>query len=305
VWAHIPGLIVCMPSTPADAKGLMKTALRAGDPVIMLESKALFASKGPVPDGEHFVPFGLARIARRGRDITIASCGQLVARALEAAELLSRDGVEAEVIDLRTIQPLDVDTVAESVSRTHHLLVVDEGWPMMGVGAELGQAMQELAFDQLDAPVARLHSEPVAHPFGPSLEQAMLVNTPAIVARARDVLAGRAPPPWRWHGRVDGMQAPVISAAAAPVARAPEAAPLPEGEPITMPFGDLTVSEGRLVRWLVDDGDRVVAGDVVAEIETDKAVVEIETAASGILRRLVVQPGSVVPMGGAIGIVRP
>ncbi len=305
VWAHIPGLIVCMPSTPADAKGLMKTALRAGDPVIMLESKALFASKGPVPDGEHFVPFGLARIARRGSDITIASCGQLVARALEAAELLSRDGVEAEVIDLRTIQPLDVDTVAESVSRTHHLLVVDEGWPMMGVGAELGQAMQELAFDQLDAPVARLHSEPVAHPFGPSLEQAMLVNTSAIVARARDVLAGRAPPPWRWHGRVDGMQAPVFSTAAAPVARAPDAAPLPEGEPITMPFGDLTVSEGRLVRWLVDDGDRVAAGDVVAEIETDKAVVEIETAASGIVRRLVVQPGSVVPMGGAIGIVRP
>ena len=110
VFAHMPGLIVCVPSTPADAKGLMKTALRAGDPVIMLEPKALFASKGEVPTGEHYVPFGLARIARAGRDITIVAAGQMVPLALEAAEALAAEGVEAEVIDLRTIMPLDVDT---------------------------------------------------------------------------------------------------------------------------------------------------------------------------------------------------
>ncbi|MCC6716683.1 MAG: dehydrogenase, partial [Acetobacteraceae bacterium] len=116
MWAHLPGLLVAVPSTPADAKGLWKTALRAGDPVIMMEPKGLFASRGPVPEGDdHFVPFGVARIARTGRDITIAAAGQMVHRALEAAEALAADGIEAEVIDLRTIQPLDVDTVAESV----------------------------------------------------------------------------------------------------------------------------------------------------------------------------------------------
>ncbi|MCP8941079.1 thiamine pyrophosphate-dependent enzyme, partial [Alsobacter sp. SYSU M60028] len=194
VWAHIPGLIVCLPSTPADAKGLMKTALRAGDPVLMLETKALFASKGPVPDGDVLTPFGVARIAREGTDLTIVSAGQLVHKALEAAELLEREGVSCEVIDLRTIQPLDVETVASSVRKTHRLLVVDEAYSLYGVGAELGQAMNELAFDHLDAPVARLHTRPMTHPFAPALERAMLVDVEAIAAAARDVLEGRSRP---------------------------------------------------------------------------------------------------------------
>jgi 2-oxoisovalerate dehydrogenase E1 component len=215
VWAHIPGLIVCLPATPTDAKGLMKTALHAGDPVLMLETKALFASKGPVPDGDHFVPFGLARIARSGQHLTIAAAGQMVHRALEAADILAADGIDAEVTDVRTISPLDVETVAASVTKTHRLLVVDEGWPMMGVGAELGQAMNELVFDQLDAPVARLHTAPVTHPFGPALERAMLVNADRVVARAREVLAGIATPPWRWRGRTDGQQAQVDTPGAA------------------------------------------------------------------------------------------
>jgi 2-oxoisovalerate dehydrogenase E1 component len=303
VWAHIPGLIVCMPATPADAKGLMKTALRAGDPVIMLEPKALFASKGPVPDGDVLVPFGLARIARPGRDITIAATGQMVHKALEAAEALAADGVEAEIIDMRTIQPLDVDTVAESVSKTHHLLIVDEGWPMMGVGAELGQAMHELAFDQLDAPVARLHTAPVTHPFGPALERAMLVSPERISARVREVLAGRATPPWRWKGRPDGAQAPIETPTAKAEAFA-GAVTLPPGTPITMPFGDLTVDSGKLVRWTVAEGARVAQGDIVAEIETDKAVVEIEAPGAGTVVQVVRDPGATIKMGGAIGVVR-
>jgi 2-oxoisovalerate dehydrogenase E1 component len=307
VWAHIPGLIVCMPATPADAKGLMKTALRAGDPVLMLEPKALFASKGPVPEGEHFVPFGLARIARAGKNLTIAATGQMVHRALEAAETLAADGIDVEVIDLRTIQPLDVETVAESISKTHHLLVVDEGWPMMGLGAELGQAMSEIAFDQLDAPVARLHTAPTTHPFGPALERAMLVNAETIVARAREVLDGRATAPWRWRGRPDGVQAPV-QAASAPAPKQPAAAPAPRangpaGEPIAMPFGDLTVDSGKLVRWTVADGARVKRGEIVAEIETDKAVVEIEAPSDGTVIQTVKEAGTVVKMGGAIGVV--
>ncbi len=308
IWAHIPGLIVCMPATPADAKGLMKTALRAGDPVLMLEPKALFASKGPVPEGEHFVPFGLARIAREGRHLTIAATGQMVHRSLEAAEVLATDGIEVEVLDMRTIQPLDVESVAESVSKTHHLLVVDEGWPMMGMGAELGQAMNEIAFDQLDAPVARLHTAPVTHPFGPALERAMLVNAETIVARAREVLAGRATAPWRWRGRPDGVQAPIAMAPAPAQKAAPAPAAAPAnglaGDPIAMPFGDLTVDSGKLVRWVVTDGTKVKKGDVVAEIETDKAVVEIEAPSDGAVAQVVKDAGTVVKMGGVIGVVQ-
>jgi 2-oxoisovalerate dehydrogenase E1 component len=231
----------------------------------------------------------------------------MVHRALEAATALAEGGIEAEVIDLRTIQPLDVDTVAESVARTHHLLVVDEGWPMMGVGAEVGQAMNEIAFDQLDAPVARLHTAPVTHPFGPALERAMLVSSDRVAARAREVLAGTATPPWRWKGRPDGVQAPVETITVAPAAAAP--APRPnlgtlKGALVNMPFGDLTVDSGKLVRWTVDNGASVAKGDIVAEIETDKAVVEIEAPAAGKIAQVVTTPGQTVKMGATIGVVQ-
>jgi 2-oxoisovalerate dehydrogenase E1 component len=306
----MPGLIVCMPSTPADAKGLMKTALRAGDPVMMLEPKALFASKGEVPTGEHLVPFGLARIARPGRDITIVAAGQIVHRALEAAEVLASDGIEAEVIDLRTIMPLDVDTVAASVARTHRLLVADEGYGPFGVGAEIAQAVNELAFDELDAPVGRVHTEAMSHPLAPALERAMIVDAPRIVAAARGLIGGRPPVSRHWRGIGAGsMQAPAVAPAAPPAlkpAQVPTAAKPPaagEGEAITMPFGDLTVSEGKVVRWLKAPGEAVAAGEVVAEIETDKAVVEIEAPVAGRLGAIEQDVGAVVPMGGRIGAV--
>ncbi len=308
-WAHIPGLIVCLPSTPADAKGLMKTALRAGDPVLMFEPKALFASKGEVPEGDHLVPFGLARIARPGHDITIVSAGQLVHRALEAAEALASDGVEAEVIDLRTIMPLDVGTVAASLARTHRLLVVDEGWGAFGVGAEIAQAMNELAFDELDAPVGRLHTAAQPHPLAPALERAILVDAETIAAGARSVIAGAAPVPghWRHVGHRPAAPEPQTGtpkpAPEPPVAAVP-AAPSGEGEPITMPFGDLTVSQGTIIAWLKGEGDAVAAGEVVAEIETDKAVVEIEAPVAGRLGPIERCKGEVVPMGGRIGSVR-
>ncbi|WP_262268803.1 thiamine pyrophosphate-dependent enzyme [Microvirga yunnanensis] len=311
VWAHVPGLVVCLPSTPADAKGLMKTALRARDPVIMLETKALFSSKGPVPQGEHFVPFGLARIARKGTDLTIASAGQLVIKSLEAADILAEDGISVEVIDLRTIQPLDVETVADSVRRTHRLLVVDEAYAMFGVGAELGQSMNELCFDHLDAPVARLHTAPVTHPFAPSLEGAMLVSTDRIVAAARRLLRGEVDPIDR-AGRfaaagrgaaeeVDNL--PVRQTRPHVEAVAPMRGSI-EGIPITMPFGDLTVNEGKLVKWYRRLGDSVAQGDHVADIETDKAVVEIESPASGVLAEILAADGATVAMGSPIGIVR-
>ncbi len=317
VWGHIPGLIVCLPSTPADAKGLMKTALRASDPVIMMESKALFASKGEVPNGDHLVPFGLARIARLGRDLTIVSAGQLVHRSLEAAGRLAAEGVEAEVIDLRTIMPLDVNTVATSVGKTHRLLIVDEGYGAFGVGAEIAQAMNELCFDELDAPVGRLHTAAMSHPLAPSLENAMVVTADRIVAAVRDVIAGKAPVAdhWRALSRLGSIgptaavpavpaSAPVVPAPAAPKAPATStAAQTLPGEPILMPFGDLTVSEGKIVRWAKAPGDPVEAGELVAEIETDKALVEIEAPASGRLGPIEREVGAVVPMGGRIGAV--
>jgi 2-oxoisovalerate dehydrogenase E1 component len=317
-WAHIPGLIVCMPATPADAKGLMKTALRAGDPVIMLEPKALFASKGPVPTGDHLVPFGVARVARAGTDLTIVAAGQIVQRALEAAEALARDGISCEVVDLRTIQPLDVDTVAASVRKTHRLLIADEGYAMFGVGAELGQAMNELAYDDLDAPVARVHTEPVTFPFGPALERAMVVSVERIARTAKRLIEGTAEPITRLGGRPQAVAPqPALVAAATPApipqpvapapapALAPSVAPVVDGEAITMPFGDLTVSEGRIVRWLKRAGDPVKAGEIVAEIETDKAVVEIESPSAGTLAQVLEQEGTVVKMGQRIAIVRP
>jgi 2-oxoisovalerate dehydrogenase E1 component len=288
----------------------MKSALRAGDPVIMLEPKALFASKGEVPTGEHYVPFGSARVARVGSAITIVAAGQMVHRSLEAAELLATEGIDCEVIDLRTIMPLDVDTIVVSLRKTHHLLVVDEAWAMCGMGGEIAQTINELAFDELDAPVGRLHTAPTSHPFAPVLERAMLVDAPAVVRGVRDVLAGTPPVPDHWHNT--GLKTPERAPSAAADGKPVRAVPVPAArapavdgeEAITMPFGDLTVSEGKVVSWLKSSGDRVKAGEVIAEIETDKAVVEIEAPVDGTLGEIEQPVGAVVPMGGRIGSVR-
>ena len=310
IFAQMPGLIVCLPSNPADAKGLMKTALKASDPVVFLEPKALYASKGEVPERDHYVPFGVARIARQGRDITIVATGQLVGQTEAAAELLAAEGIEAEIIDPRTIMPFDIDTVIASVRRTHRLLVVDEAWAMCGLGGEIAQAVNELAFDELDAPPGRLHTQPVSHPFAPVLEQAMLVNPDRIAQAARDVIAGRPPVPRHWLSQstgepvstlpTTGFSAQKHASAAAPIPAA-AVAPQNEDEPILMPFGDLTVSEGTLIRWAKASGDTVSEGELVAEIETDKAVVEIEAPASGVLHSIEAEVGQVIAMGARIG----
>jgi 2-oxoisovalerate dehydrogenase E1 component len=286
----------------------MKTALRASDPVIMLEPKALFASKGEVPAGEHYVPFGVARIPRAGTDITIVAAGQMVQRAMEAAEALAAQGIEAEIIDPRTIMPLDIDTIVTSVRKTHRLLVVDEAWAMCGIGGEIAQAINELAFDELDAPPGRLHTAPTSHPFAPVLERAMLIDATRIEQGARDVIAGVPPVPDHWY-TVGLKSAAPVRPGTAPVRPAKAVAPptpavLDDDEPVTMPFGDLTVSEGTLVKWLKGVGDSVTAGELIAEIETDKAVVEIEAPASGTLSSIDQPVGAVVPMGARIGGIR-
>ncbi len=229
VWAHCPGLIVVVPSNPADAKGLMKTALRAGDPVMFLEPKALFASKGPVPEGDYFVPFGVAKVVRAGSDLTMVSCGTPLHRTLEVAEQLAAEGISCEVIDLRTIVPLDVDTIIASVAKTGRLLVVDEAYSMCGVGAEIAAAVMEQAFDELDAPVGRVHTEPVAQPFSPVHEGVVVVSNERILAAAKAVLAGTPIVPRRVRGV--GSSSPAARPATAAPAPASRAAAPPASAP--------------------------------------------------------------------------
>lgn len=312
-WGHIPGLLVAVPSNPADAKGLIKTALRAGDPVLFLEHKALFSSKGPVPIGEHFLPMGVAAVVQPGTDLTLVTCGLLVRVCMEAAAELQQQGISCEVIDLRTIVPLDVETVAASLHKTGRLLVVDEAWSMFGVGAELSAAMMELAFDDLDAPIARLHTERVSFPFSPVLDEVAAVSAPKIIAAARELMAGRVTP--MKHPKAARRATPAAFPAApqasslkpqAPAASDPKPQVFPdEGVAILMPNMDLTIEEAKIVHWIKKVGDSVRAGEGVVEVETDKATLEIESPASGVLVKTLAAEGEVVRLAQPVGILKP
>jgi len=180
--AQVPGLIVVAPSTPADAKGLLKSAIRAGNPVVFIEHKLLYNTKGDVPEGEYTIPIGKAEVKRPGRDITIVSYSRTLLLALEAAEQLSQQGIEAEVIDLRTIEPLDMDTILESVRGTTRLLVVHESHTNCGLGAEIMARLYEQAPDVLTVPARRLGAKHVPIPVAESLENTVLPQAADIVA---------------------------------------------------------------------------------------------------------------------------
>src|SRR6266404_5148926 len=185
-YGHCPGLKVVSPYSAADAKGLLKAAIRDPNPVIFLENEILYGQSFPVPTGgDHVVPIGRARIARTGRDVTITAFSLMVGHALKAAEELAAEGIEAEVIDLRTIRPLDTETIIESVKRTNRLVTVEEGWPFAGIGSELAAVMMEQAFDWLDAPVARVAGVDVPLPYAANLEKLALPHPEQIVAAAR------------------------------------------------------------------------------------------------------------------------
>jgi pyruvate dehydrogenase E1 component beta subunit len=180
-YAQVPGLKVVAPAFPADAKGLLKTAIRDDNPVLVMESETMYGLKGEVPDGEHLVPFGQARIVRPGTDVTLAAYSRMTLVALEAAAALEKSGVSAEVVDLRSLRPLDEATVVASVRRTHRLVVVHEGWPYGGVGAEISDRVQRLAFDALDAPILRVSTLDVPMPYSPRLEQACIPQAERVV----------------------------------------------------------------------------------------------------------------------------
>jgi pyruvate dehydrogenase E1 component beta subunit len=187
-YAHIPGLKVVMPATPADAKGLLKSAIRDENPVIFIEGEMLYNTKGEVPEGEHIVPLGVAEVKREGSDVTLVSHSKSVSVALKAAELLAQENISAEVIDLRTIRPLDEKTVLNSVSKTHRCVVVEEGWYFSGVGAQVVDLIQKEIFDELDAPVLRVTGADVPMPYNKFLERAAKSDPPKVVAAVKKVL---------------------------------------------------------------------------------------------------------------------
>ena len=189
-YASVPGLKVVVPSTPYDALGLFRSCRDEQDPVIFVEHVLLYSSRGEVPEDRYKIPLGTADVKRPGSDLTIVSYSRMVHVALEAAEQLAREGTEAEVVDLRCLRPLDMETVLESVRKTHRAVVVEEAWRTGGFGAEVAAQIQENAFDYLDGPVARVGGQDVPMPYSQPLEQAAIPDGNSVVAAARALMGG-------------------------------------------------------------------------------------------------------------------
>ncbi|MFX0200670.1 MAG: alpha-ketoacid dehydrogenase subunit beta, partial [Candidatus Hodarchaeota archaeon] len=187
-FMHVPGLKVVMPSTPADAKGLLTSAIRDDNPVLFLEHKNLYKVKGEVPEGEYTIPFGLADIKRKGRDVAIVGISLMVHRCLEAAEELKREGIDVTIIDPRTLNPLDKAAIIDSVKETHRLVIVEEGCKTGGVGAEIAAIVAEEALDFLDAPIKRVAGYDCPIPFSPPLENFVIPHVSRIIQAVKEIL---------------------------------------------------------------------------------------------------------------------
>jgi pyruvate dehydrogenase E1 component beta subunit len=187
-FVHVPGLVVVMPSTPRDAKGLLKSAIRDDNPVIFMENEVLYNQKGEVPEEEYTIPLGLGEVKRPGTDVTIVAWSRSVQFATQAAEILAKDGIEAEIVDPRTLRPLDEDVIFESVRRTNRCVVVEEGWRYAGFGAEVADRVQRECFDDLDAPVVRVTAADVPMPYSRMLEKAYLPQPEKVVDAVKQVL---------------------------------------------------------------------------------------------------------------------
>jgi pyruvate dehydrogenase E1 component beta subunit len=188
VFAHFPGLKVVAPGTPADAKGLLKSAIRSDDPIFFIESATLYQSRGEVPDGENLVPIGKSKIQRLGDDVTIISYSKMLEISMKAADQLAQDGIEAEIVDLRTLRPLDMEPVLESFKKTNRAVIVEEGWKSYGVGAEVTSRIYEEAFDYVDAPIRRVAQKEVPLPYNRTLEQFALPQVEDVIQAVKEVL---------------------------------------------------------------------------------------------------------------------
>jgi pyruvate dehydrogenase E1 component beta subunit len=187
-FVNIPGLVVVMPSTPKDAKGLLKSAIRDDNPVIFMENEVLYNLRGEVPEEEFTIPLGLAEVKREGKDVTIVAWSRSTQFALQAADVLAKDGIEAEVVDPRTLRPLDESLIFDSVRKTNRCVVVEEGWRYAGFGAEIADRVQRECFDSLDAPVIRVTAADVPMPYSRMLEKAFLPQPEKVVAAVHEVL---------------------------------------------------------------------------------------------------------------------
>lgn len=187
-YAHVPGLKVITPSNPADAKGLLKSAIRDEDPVVFLESEKMYGDKGEIPEGEYLIPIGVADIKRKGSDITIVSFGKIIKVAYEAAEVLEKEGISCEIIDLRTIRPIDYPLIVESIKKTNRCVVLEESWPLASISSEIAYHLQRYAFDYLDAPVMRVTQSDTPFAFSPTLIEEALPNVERLVKAVKGVM---------------------------------------------------------------------------------------------------------------------
>ena len=187
-YANCPGLKVVVPSNPKDAKGLLKSAIRDDDPVIFMESEQMYGDKGEVPEGEYLIPIGVAEIKRPGEDVTIVSFGKIIKEAYKAAEKLSEENIECEVIDIRTVRPLDYNTIIESVKKTNRLVILEEAWPFGNVATEITYQIQDKAFDYLDAPIVKINTADTPAPFSPVLLAEWLPNSEDVIKAVKKVL---------------------------------------------------------------------------------------------------------------------
>lgn len=187
-FANTPGLKVAVPSTPYDVKGLLKTAIRDNDPVLIMESEQMYGDKGEVPEEEYLIPLGKANIRREGKDVTIVSFGKIIKVALEAAEQLAKDGVECEVIDLRSVRPIDYDTVLQSVKKTNRMVFLEEAWPLASISSEVTYVVQREAFDYLDAPIRRITTADTPMAYSPTLVEAFLPQVKEVIDAVNGVM---------------------------------------------------------------------------------------------------------------------
>lgn len=187
-YANCPGLKVVVPSNPADAKGLLKSSIRDNDPVVFMESEQMYGDKGMVPEGEYLIPIGVADVVRKGTDVTIVSFGKMMKIARKAAEELEKEQISAEVIDLRSVRPIDYNTIIQSVKKTNRLVIVEESWPLAAIATEVAFKVQKDAFDYLDAPVLRVMGGDVPLPYAPTLIEAFLPNPERVIKAVKEVM---------------------------------------------------------------------------------------------------------------------
>ena len=188
IYAHVPGLKVVTPATPYDVKGLLKSAIRDDDPVLVMESEKMYGDKGEVPESEYLIPIGQAEVKKQGKDVTIVAFGKILKVAFAAAEALKKENVDVEVIDLRTIRPLDIDTIIRSVKKTNRLVIVEESWPVASISAEISHGVQRLAFDYLDAPIHRVTMADTPFAFAVELIDESLPNLERTVKAVKEVM---------------------------------------------------------------------------------------------------------------------